>query len=87
MSRDDKGRNPYQAVTAKVYACGDYEHMSYKLAKRYQGDTLFQFIMRELDDVATAEEAIQRLDMAITDLENLRDAIVAKLEEPHAYTP
>ena len=46
----------------------------FKLRAEGAGDTLFLFLCREADDEIDADEYVERLDRAIRDIENVRDA-------------
>ena len=43
------------------------------------GDTLFLFIMRELEDVDNIDEAIRRMDRAISNITDISIALEEKL--------
>lgn len=74
--------NPYQHAVAKTYGGGDYAYVAEmdelsNSALRNCGDTLFEFLMRELADDGgpmDADTAIRRLNRA---LEDIREAISA----------
>jgi hypothetical protein len=54
---------------------------SFKLRAQEAGDTLFLFLCREADDEIDADEFLRRLDRAITDIEQVRGAVVASIED------
>jgi hypothetical protein len=81
--------NAAQQVVLKNYGGGDY-------AERFNdmddlgnvGDTLFLFLMRELADSEecdTLEEAQRRVDIALGDLQAVRDAL-SEAEQVEAET-
>ena len=53
---------------------------TFKLRAEDAGDTLFLFLCREADDEIDADEFLRRLDRAITDIEQVRGAVVASIE-------
>jgi hypothetical protein len=77
----------YQSAAAKVYGYGDYayitepdytnRHLASDLADHAFGDTLFNFVMLELDenDVEDLDDAKNRMDRAIADLQLVRAAL------------
>lgn len=81
-----KPLNRFQRVVAEQYGGGDYAHLaddpSPDLNQELDncGDTLFAFLIRELDDVTDQDEAVTRLDCAMHDVMWCMDA-VAKLKE------
>ena len=54
---------------------------TFKLRAEDAGDTLFWFLCREADDEIDADEFLRRLDRAITDIEQVRGAVVASIED------
>jgi hypothetical protein len=80
--------NRFQKAVAKTYGGGDYAYIAdlpwEEACRAYQdcGDTLFTFLMRELEDDVERmdqETAVQRIEGAIGDL-NLALATVNSLD-------
>ncbi len=70
--------NPYQDAAKKTYWGGEFSHVNSTTEAEDVGDTLFLFLMRELsssEGCDSPEEAIRRLDKAITDLEEVRTGL------------
>lgn len=69
--------NRFQRIAADTYANGDYRHLTDPEQAKADdnGDTLITFIMRELDEPEDANDAVKRLDTAIRELEEVRDAL------------
>ena len=78
---------PAQIACARTFANGDFAHLvelAQSSEREYQreldgcGDSLFRFLMRELDpreDCDTGEEAINRLDNAARDILEVKFAV------------
>lgn len=77
--------NPYQRVIADHYAAGDYAHIDdpREAMRDDQGDTLFTFLMREMDDPESPEEAYARLRRARDDLQDM----MAEFDQAFPYEP
>ena len=72
--------NSFQQLCAQSYGGGDFAHVESIAEARETTDTLFAFLMIELaesEGCDTREEAIRRLDMAISDLQCVIGAIDA----------
>lgn len=70
---------PWQRIAAETYAAGDFSHVERLEDCRDIGDTLFTFVMIELDPKEGCEsqaEAIRRIDNAIAELEDVRDTLM-----------
>ena len=73
--------NEFQEVAKKAYAGGEFAYVTTMEEAEGVGDTLFLFIMRE---IATGEgcenlhEAVGRLNIAISDIEKVADAIISQ---------
>jgi len=69
--------NSFQQLCAQSYGGGDFVHVE-SVAEARETDTLFAFLMIELaerEGCDTRENAIRRLDMAISDIQCVIDAI------------
>ncbi|TPL42567.1 MULTISPECIES: hypothetical protein [unclassified Mesorhizobium] len=67
--------NPYQKAAAKAFSNGDHAHVEDMTQVDLVGDTLFLFIMRELEDVEDIDTARRRIDRAILDLVDVSSAV------------
>ena len=74
--------NRYQQAVANAYADGEYSYITAKTVERLIRpvpaewvDTLFRFLMAELDDVENLDEAHQRVAAAIADLQDAARAL------------
>lgn len=65
--------NRFQRLVVENYGGGDYAHFTDPLEAEDAGDTLFLFLMRELDDDCQddLDEALRRLTAARLDLQEL----------------
>lgn len=78
--------SPWQRAVADSYACGDFSRVQTLEECRDVGDTLFTFLMIELDPGEGCEswkEAERRLDTAQRDVE----AAVAAVEKQSTLNP
>ena len=64
---------------ADAYGMGEFFHVVDMTQVDMCGDTLFLFIMRELEDVDNLDEAIRRMDRAISDITDISIALEEKL--------
>jgi len=69
--------NAYQAAAAAAYACGDYDQCTSVDQVETIGDTLLLFIIRELQDPENLGQAIDRMRVAIEDINIVLDALEA----------
>lgn len=70
--------NLFQRTCADVYGGGDFAHVQNVEEARKAGDTLFTFLMIELapsEGCDSAEEAARRLEMAMTDIQSVAEAV------------
>lgn len=70
--------NPFQRACTTVYAGGDFAHVETIEQAQTMGDTLFTFLMIELatsEDCDSRDEAIRRLEAAISDVEQVIEAV------------
>jgi hypothetical protein len=68
--------SPWQRLVAETYGDGDYAHVATLAECRDVGDTLFTFLMIELDpkeDCGDWIEAVRRVEQAQDQLEELMD--------------
>lgn len=66
--------NEFQRLAAEHYAGGEFSYMTTMLeVERLGGDTLFLFIMRELEEVETMDGAREALDRATEQLKEVAD--------------
>ncbi|MGN7931782.1 hypothetical protein [Sphingopyxis sp. 22461] len=73
--------NPFQQLCAQSYGGGDFAHVESVPQARETGDTLFAFLMIELSEsegCKTREEAVRRLEMAISDIQCVIAAVDRK---------
>ena len=73
--------NEFQETAKKVYCNGDYAHTRTLEGTDEVGDTLFAFIMYELSTEEGCEnlhEAVGRLNIAISDIGKVADAIISQ---------
>ena len=73
---------PWQRLVAENYGGGDYTHVETLDECRDVGDTLFTFLMIELDpkeDCNDQREAARRVETAMNQLEELRDQLLIGL--------
>lgn len=69
--------NPYQRLAADTYAGGEFSHIQHEDEATDVGDTLFLFLIRELDDDCDSwEEATNRLQRARDDI----DGVLSEVE-------
>ena len=76
--------NKWQRIAADIYAEGDFSHVTSQDEAKADnsGDTLFTFLMRELDDDCGSDEtAIQRTERAIDDLLKVAGALINAAED------
>lgn len=69
---------PWQRIVADNYAGGDFAHVQTLDECRDVGDTLFTFLMIELDpneDCDSFDEAIRRVDVARRQIDELDEAL------------
>ena len=71
--------NKIQHAVADAYGMGEFSHVVDMTQVDMCGDTLFLFIMRELEDVDNLDEAIRRMDRAISDITDISIALEEKL--------
>ncbi len=72
--------NKQQQIAAKVYGGGDYSYVTSieQVERANIGDTLFLFIMRELDESEGCNsmgEAIRRMERAQADIQVVLDGL------------
>jgi hypothetical protein len=63
--------NPFQRRAADTYAGGDYAHIETADEADDMGDTLFLFVIHELEDVDSEQLFESRIRTAIRDLEDI----------------
>ena len=68
-----------QHAVADAYGMVEFSHVVDMTQVDMCGDTLFLFIMRELEDVDNLDEAIRRMDRAISDITDISIALEEKL--------
>lgn len=74
--------NSFQQLCVQAYGGGDFAHVESVAEARETGDTLFAFLMIELagsEGCDTREEAVRRLEMAISDIQCIIGAIDQKM--------
>lgn len=70
--------NSFQQICAKNYGGGDFAHVESSTETHEMGDMLFAFLMIELsaaEGCDGSEEAVRRLEMAVSDVQGVIDAI------------
>lgn len=70
--------NQFQRACADSYGDGDFAHVEDVDEAREAGDTLFTFLMIELatsEGCDGVEEASRRLDMAVSDIKGVAEAV------------
>lgn len=63
--------NKIQQLVARTFAGGEFDGLPPKDC----GDSLFAFVMSEVEDAEDIDEAIRRMDTAIEDLEGVRSTL------------
>lgn len=75
--------NPFQRTCAATYGDGDFAHVQNIDEARDAHDTLFTFLMVELDTAegcTDREEAVRRLEMAQANIQDVIDAVQTNME-------
>ncbi|TPJ51777.1 MULTISPECIES: hypothetical protein [unclassified Mesorhizobium] len=67
--------NKFQKAAAATFSNGEHSHVQDLTQADKVGDTLFLFILRELEDVEDAETASSRIDRAVIDLMEVGNAL------------
>lgn len=70
--------NQFQRACADAYAQGDFAHVETIPQAREMDDTLFTFLMIELgssEGCDTQEEALRRLEMAVTNIQDVIERV------------
>lgn len=63
--------NPYQRLVADNYECGDYAHHEDPAEAEDAGDTLYLFLIRELEDPESPDVALRRITTARLQLQEM----------------
>jgi glutaredoxin 3 len=66
--------NPTQFKVAQTYAEGEFSHVRLRHQCEEVGDTLFTFLISETSDVEDEEEALNRFNTALTDIQGVINA-------------
>ncbi len=67
--------NKYQRIAADSYENGEYSHINDERQAGRCGDSLFEFIITELEDVEDGVHADGRISRAIAQLGHIRYAL------------
>lgn len=83
MADDKAPLSPWQLIARDSYADGEFAHVESIEDANKVGDTLFQFLMIELapsEDCDSKQEALHRIEVAIRQLQTVRDEIEASMD-------
>lgn len=67
--------NPFQRAVADTFMGGEFSHVQDIREAELAGDTLFLFLIRELDDVEDGDDARGRLTRAMGDVQVALSAV------------
>lgn len=67
--------NPHQTTAANAYCGGEFSYIEEAEEAEHVGDTLFTFVIREMGEADDKAHAVEMMNTAIKELEEVRDAL------------